>query len=255
MDLERKLGKARLVALILYFSTAVADGQAIPLLPPLTPAELSMSDNPKQPGAAAAILYYAVDTDNQKWTETHALRIKVFRDEGKSYADVKIPYFERFSLVEEIQGRTISSDGKITPFSQEIFDREILKFKKFGYHAKIFTLPNVQSGSVLECSYRVHYKEKIPEVFRHPEKYIFDRGFTFPAANWEIQHGLYLVHGQFSLLPVKGANIDNFAQGMQTVTFSHGLDGRMTLDIRDVEAFEPEEYALPEEALKKKINL
>ena len=255
MNLEGNAGKASLAVVVLCLCEAVAAGQEIPLLPPLTPAEISMADNPKQPGGEAAILYYAVDTDNQKRTERHALRIKVFRDEGKKYADIKIRYTERYTQVEEIQGRTIGSDGKVTPFAQEIFDREIVKYKKFGYREKIFTLPNVTSGAILEYSYRLRFKEKIPDLFQHPDKYVFVRGYTYPAAEWEIQHALYLVHGRFSLLPVKGAQVDNYAQGMDRVTLVSEGGGRLTLDVHDIAGFEEEEYALPEDELRKKVSV
>src|SRR5437899_2520528 len=103
-----------------------AGTQQIPNLPALTPAELQITDNAKQPGSLAMILCFAVETDNIKSTETHSMRIKIFRDEGKKYANVEIPYVEKYSEVQEIVARTIGSDGKVTPFADKIFDREIV---------------------------------------------------------------------------------------------------------------------------------
>ena len=253
MNRRLRLGKASLVATLMCWAVGAAQGQETPGLPALTAAELSMKDNPAQPGAPAVILCYAVDTDNQKSTETHAVRIKIFRDEGKKYADVEIPYFEKYSEVLEVHARTIGSDGKVTPFEQQVFDREIVKTRKFGYHAKVFTLPNVQTGSILEYSYRMHYKEKVPDAFQHPTNYIFERGLTFPAADWPVQHNLYVLHGHFTLLPVRGARVEYFAQGMKAGGLPVDAEGRMTLDVENVPAFESEEYALPEEELKKKM--
>lgn len=233
-----------------------ASAQEIPNLPALTPAELQMTDNDKQPGSFAMILCFAVETDNIKSTETRSMRIKVFKDEGKKYANVEIPYVEKYSDVQEIVARTIAPDGKVTPFTDQIFDREIVKAKKFRYHAKVLLLPDVRAGSLIEYTYKVHYKEKVPDGYQHPEHYIFDRGFTYPAAEWDVQQNLYLKHGHFVLVPVKGARVVDFKRALTTDRQIEKLsDGRLQFDIDDVPAFEEEEYAYPEENLKGKMNL
>jgi hypothetical protein len=230
--------------------------QGIPNLPPLTPGDLQMTDNAKQPGSLAMILYFAVETDNIKSTETRSLRIKIFKDEGKKYANVEIPYVEKYSEVQEIVARTIGLDGKVTPFTDQIFDREIVKAKKFRYHAKVLLLPNVQEGSLIEYTYRVHYKEKVPDGFQHPQHYIFERGFTYPAAEWDVQRNLYLKHGHFVLVPVKGAEVLDFRRALTTDRNLERLsDGRLQFDVDDVPAFEEEEYVYPEENLKGTMNL
>jgi hypothetical protein len=259
-------------ALALALFARALPAQDIASLPALTPAELAMTDNPKQPGAPAAILYYAVDTDNQKSTETHSMRIKVFRDKGKEYANVEIPYLERYSQIDEIQGRTVAADGKVTPFDQQVFDREIVHAGRFRYHARIFTLPNVQIGSIIEYTYRTHYKEKIPDQYQHPGEYIFERGFTYPAADWEVQHDLYLIHGRYTLLPVKGASVYHFGIGIRGDRpggpgpdllggggpgrdIFRRSDGRIQYDATDIPAFEEEEYAVPEADRRTRLYL
>ena len=233
-----------------------AGAQEIPNLPALSPADLQIMDNAKQPGAPAMILCFAVETDNTKSTETRSMRIKVFKEEGKKYANVEIPYVEKYSQVQEIAARTIGPDGKVTPFTDQIFDREIVKAKKFRYHAKVLALPNVQAGSLIEYTYKVQYKEKVPDGYQHPERYIFDRGFTYPAAEWDVQRNLYLKHGHFVLVPVKGARVVDFTRGLTTDRVLQRLnDGRLQFDIDDVPAFEEEEYAPPEENLKGTMNL
>jgi hypothetical protein len=230
--------------------------QDLPNLPALTPAELQMKDNAKQPGAPAMILYFAVDTDNTKSKETYSMRIKIFNDEGKKYANVEIPYVETYSQVEEIQARTIGTDGKVTAFVDQVFDREIVKSKKLRYHAKVLTLPNVQAGCVIEYAYRVHYKEKVPNEFQHQEQYIFDHGITYPAAEWVVQRNLYLKHGHFTLLPVKGSRVEGFQWGLPTnALLQRQGDGRLLFDVDDIPAFEEEEYSPPEQNLKTRMNL
>ena len=250
------------IVLIAFWSAAGlleerrAGAQEIPNLPPLTPAELEMRDNARQPGTPAMILWFAVETDNIKSTETRSMRIKIFKEEGKKFANVEIPYVDKYSQVLDVVARTIGPDGKATPFTDQLFDREIVKAKKFQYHAKVLVLPNVQAGSLIEYTYKVRYKEKVPDGYQHPEHYIFERGFTYPAAEWDVQRNLYLKHGRFVLVPVKGARVVDFKRGLTTDRQLERLnDGRLQFDIDDVPAFEEEEYAPPEENLKGKMNL
>ncbi len=230
--------------------------QEVPGLPPLSQTELLMKDNPNQPGAPALILYYAVQTDNTKATETHAIRIKVLTDEGKKYANIEIPYVEKHAEVGEIEARTISSDGKVTPFQDQIYDREIVKAKKFRYHAKVLIMPNVQAGSLIEYAYTMHYKKKVPNEFQHPGQYEFTRGMTYPAADWDVQRDLYLKHGHFILVPVTGSRVAAFRTGLRTDAVAKTLsDGRLQFDIDDVPGFEEEEYSPPEQNTKGRMHL
>lgn len=72
-----------------------ARAQELPNLPAITPEDLALKDNPAATGSPAMILYYAIDTDNRNWTETESIRIKVFQDEGRKYANVEIPYYDK----------------------------------------------------------------------------------------------------------------------------------------------------------------
>src|SRR5260370_8579221 len=94
-----------------------ADAQELPGLPVITPEELALKDNPAAPGAAAMILYYAVDTDNTKSTEARAVRIKVFREEGKKHANIEIPYYDKANQVEDIRSRTVGPATKAPEFA------------------------------------------------------------------------------------------------------------------------------------------
>ncbi len=236
--------------------TARAEAQELPNLPPITPEELTMKDNPTAPGAAAMILYYAVDTDNTKSTEARAMRIKVFREEGKKHANIEIPYFDKASQVEEIRARTVGSDGKATEFADQIYDREIVKAKKFRVNAKVLTLPNVQVGSVIEYAYRLRFKGNIPDVFRHPGQYLVTSAYSYPAADWTIQQDLFVRHAHLTLHPVKGAEVKQHRVGLpENIAPRSMADGSIQLDMENVPAYEEEEYAPPEDCLKLRVDL
>ena len=254
----RILGAVFLLASALCLSVPSANAQAAPSWPPLTPQDLALKDNPLNSGEPALILYYEVQTDSVKSTETVYKRIKVFREEGKKYADVEIPYFESLTQVEEIRARVTSPDGKSEEFSGTVYDKEVVKVKKYRFSAKTFTLPNVTVGSILEYSYRLHWRSDIPDVFRNPAKYLITETMAYPAAEWEIQQALSLRQGHFVLHALK-------VRGIRTATFSHELpsdairktleDGTVDLEVRNIPAFEQEDYSPPEASLKVRADV
>ncbi|MGB8476385.1 MAG: DUF3857 domain-containing protein [Candidatus Acidiferrum sp.] len=233
----------------------LAWAQELPNLPSITPEDLALQDNPRLTGAAAMILYYSVDTDNRNWTETQSFRIKVFRDEGRKYANIEIPYYDKDSQIESIRARTIVSDGKVSEFTDQVYDREIVKARKVRISAKVLTLPNVRAGSIIEYSYRLRHKEKLPDVFRHPGEYRITEAYTYPAAEWEIQRDLFVRHGHFVLHGVKGAEIQDFYVALPGDAKRQTLsDGSFEMDLDNVPAYEEEKYSPPEENLRIRAN-
>src|SRR5260370_26963299 len=228
-----------------------AKAQAPQSWPNLTLQDLALKDNLLNPGEPALILYYEVQTDSVKSTETAYKRIKVFREDGKKYADVEIPYFETRTQVEEIRARVTSPEGRSEEFNGAIYDKEVVKMKKYRISAKAFTLPNVAVGSIIEYSYRLHWRSDIPDVFRNPGSYLITQAFAYPAAEWEIQQALSVRQGHFVLHPLKGT---------RTVTFTHELpkdavqrtlsDATAELAVMTIPPFQKEEYSPPEESLK-----
>ena len=246
-----KLSAILAFGIVAAFGLPMGGAQAPPTWPPVPPEELALKDNAFDPGFSAMILEYEVQTDNTKSTETVYKRIKIFREEGKKFADIEIRYAEKFTKVEEIRARVTSPSGKAEDFNGTIYDKEVIKVKKFLYNAKIFTLPNAEVGSVIEYSYRLHWHSDIPDVFKNPARYLITEAFAYPAAQWEIQQDIAVRHARFTLHPVKGA---------RTVIYSHGLrqdatqntlsDGTQQLEVNYVSAFQKEEYSPPEENLK-----
>ena len=88
--------------------------------------------------------------------ERHRI-VKVLSQAGQHYANVVIPYSTGMDI-ENIQGRTISPDGTITPVKDaDIFDVSLYPNYIFfsDQRARLFTLPAVENGSVLEYRYRL----------------------------------------------------------------------------------------------------
>src|SRR5277367_1885479 len=258
----KHLGFSFILVVFSCFASTTAgltSAQELPTLPAITPEDLALKDNPAAAGSPAVILYYAVDTDNTNGTETISVRIKILQDEGRKYADVQIPYYEKQTHVEEIHARTIAPDGTRAEFTDQVYDREIVKARKVRVSAKVLTLPNVQVGSIIEYSYRLRYKEKVPDLFRHPEAYQIKDCYAYPAAEWEIQRDLFVHHGRFTLHAVTGSPIKDFyvALPKNAVTERRADKTVQTvqLDLDDVPAFEQEEYSPPEGNLKIRADM
>jgi hypothetical protein len=224
--------------------------QAPPSYSPISAQDLALKDSPINPGEPAMILLYEVMNDSNNSSETIFKRIKIFREEGKKYADIEIPYFEKETQVEDIHASVTSPDGKTETFAGAIYDKEIVKMKKFRWSAKTLTLPNVGVGSIIEYSYRLHWHSKIPDVFRNPSRYLIDGAFAFPAAGWQIQQDLSVRHSHFVLHPIKVARTATVRHNVPDNAVLRTLpDETVELTVDDVPAFQKEEYAPPEDSL------
>ena len=117
--------------------------------------ELKMTAEPKAPGAPAIILFRQVDRDDRGLTahEDVYMRIKIFTEEGRKYADIEIPFWKNSGSIVNLHARTIEADGRIVNFSGKAFDKQIVKARGVKYMAKTFTMPDVQPGSILEYYY------------------------------------------------------------------------------------------------------
>lgn len=156
-----------------------------------TPEELSMKSVPEAPGAPAVILdYEEVDDDISNHSYSYYVRIKVLTEAGKDAADVALTYAA--DVVEydyasenytDIAGRTIEPDGTIVPFTGKPYVKTLERSHEGKVLSKVFTLPNVQVGSILEYRYS----------YRYPD-------YLFSAADWLIQKDYYVKHAKFSFL-------------------------------------------------------
>lgn len=250
-------GQVKFIATLALAAAAVnlalssGRAQAPPVWPPVPPEELTLKDNVFDPGSPAMILEYEVESDNNKSNETVYKRIKIFREEGKKFADVEVRYLEKLIKIEGIRARVTSPAGKVEDFNGAIYDKEIVKAKKFLYNAKAFTLPNVEVGSVIEYGYSLHWHSDIPDVFKNPLRYSINEAFAYPAAEWEIQQEIPVRHGRFLLHPVKGGRITGYSRGLAKDTVKARLaDGTVLLEFNYIPAFQKEEYSPPEENLK-----
>ena len=169
-----------------------------------TPEELSMTSSPADPNADAVYLYREDVTDNKLHMEAVYVRLKVLRDEGKKYGDVEILGSGREFQITDIQGRTIHSDGTVAPFTGKPYEKLLVKTKTLQYKAKVFSLPDVQNGSILEYRYKLRYD---------------DRYYVSPV--WDVQTALYTHKAHFHFTPTDREVLSHIDKGSATSTIAY----------------------------------
>jgi hypothetical protein len=93
--------------------------------------------------------------------------------------------------VGEIVGRTIHSDGTIIPYSGKPYEKTMEKGKDFKYQARVFTLPGVEVGSIIEYRYATRYNDN-----------------TFESPDWYIQGDLFVKSAHYKWLPTTRDLVD-----------------------------------------------
>lgn len=220
----------------------------------IDPADLKLTENPKEPGGQAIVLDAWDDVDNPRSSETVRVRIKILREDGKKYADIEIPYVEKYMQIEDLHARTVLPDGQSVPFDGAVFERDILKAKKYKVHAKTLTLPNVQVGSIVEYVYRLHWKRGFPDVLQHPGQYLITEPIAYPAAEWEVQRDIYVRHTVLTLRPYPMASLQYAFVGFaKEPSVDRQVDGSLRIELRDLPAYSDEEASPPEGSLRQRV--
>jgi hypothetical protein len=224
-----------------------------------TDEELKMTADPKAPGAAAVFLNVEEITDDDAHYESVYARIKVLQEKGKELATVEIPYWHGNFRVDDIKARTIHADGTVIPLTGKPDDLLGVKMASNGgdlqVNRKVFNLPSVEVGSILEYFYKLRYD---------------DNRFSSPF--WEIQHQYYVHKAHYSFTPahafLSGVSADfirdhnglpiNSLQLWQIlppgVTGKQDVKGRFNVDVNDIPAMPKEDWMPPLQNFGYKIS-
>src|SRR6202166_59917 len=204
---------------------------------PISPEELKMTSVPEAPGAPAVYLYRQVDRDDVGNHQYNYFRIKNLTDEGRKYANVEIPFFNKNEDVHSIKARTIRPDGSIANFESKPMDKMIVKAKGIKYMAKVIVLPDVQVGSIIEYRYADQLKEH----------YAFD-------SHWIVSEELFTKYAKFSLKPSQYFPVRFSWQGLPPGVVPKNERGVIHLEVNDVGAFQTEDYMPPQNELKARVD-
>jgi len=148
-----------------------------------TPEELKMTSDPAAPDAPAVYLFREEFVDDNVHFHRVYARIKILTEKGKEeFSDIEIPYEGGGSDIKAVEGRTIHADGTVIPFTGKPYSKELVKSGDVKWMAKVFSMPDVQVGSIIEYRWELQYNDNwyIPPrfylqqtVFTHKAHYHF----------------------------------------------------------------------------------
>jgi hypothetical protein len=202
--------------------------------------ELEMNSDPKAPGADAVYLYREEKTDDNLHYHSYYVRLKVLTEKGKELATVRTPYERRNFKVTDIQGRTIHSDGIVIPLTTKPSDLTDVKTKDFQVNTMVFTLPNVEVGSILEYRLQIRYEDN-----------------TVSSPTWQIQQAYFVhkAHYQFepsrnldSITDSRGNLANNLMYALilsDGTKMKHDVSGRFSLDVDDIPPIPKDDWMPP----------
>ncbi len=176
---------------------------------PVNPDELKMTSDPKAPGAAAVYLEIRQVEDDNLHYESHYARIKVLTEKGKELATVELPYVIHNYKITDIKGRTIHADGTEVPLNVKPEDLLLEKSGEVQVNRKVFTLPSVEVGSVLEYTWTLRYDDN-----------------SYSSPEWEVQLPYFVHKAHYQFLPFKA-----FLPNSNTSMYLEDEDGDILNDI------------------------
>ena len=208
-----------------------------------TPAELSMTSIPEVPNAPAVYLYKEQTTDDFEHAHRYYVRLKVLTERGKDYANVELPYItgQAGYNIDEIAGRTIHPDGSIVMFTGKPYDKLVSKAGRYQEKAKVFTLPAVDVGSIIEYRYKFSFDE---DYFWSPDWYLQSDLYTRQAHYMWRPTNKQLVNDKGDVVSGRVAWAPILPQGAAVKQETPAGKFELTLDVHDIPPF-PEEEDMP----------
>ena len=224
-----------------------------------TDEELKMTSDPKAPGADAVYLNIEEIANDPIHYQSYYARIKVLTEKGKELATVEVPYLRGNFKITDIKARTIHPDGTVVPLQGKPEDLLVSKNKGVEIGRKVFTLPSVEVGSILEYKYELHYD---------------DNHFSSPF--WEIQRRYFVHKAHYAFTPFKAfmpTGTPNTSTSMyltdergrtvnSMIWWTHlppgvkvqtSLNGSYSVDVEDVPPIPDEEWMPPIDSLLYKV--
>ena len=246
-----------LTLLLLAACSAQAQQWTVP-----TQEELSMTSFAQAPGASAIYLFREEKTEDHLHMYSVYERIKVLAEGGKEKANVELKYLSGGDMgynVSDIAGRTIHPDGTIIPFTGKPYERMVVKTQGYKAKAKVFTLPDVTVGSIIEYRYKLRWEDNM-----------------YSAPRWIVQNDLYLRKGHFYWRPTdrqlstedgrtvsssvawtpilpEGAQVKSSTAAGPTLGGSGAGSSIIELDVHDIPPSPEEEYMPPVSSLSYRV--
>jgi hypothetical protein len=249
------------VSLLLVFSLVplVRAHAADPFLKP-SKEELAMTSLPGYPGVSAVVLFREEITKDDLHTMQHYDRIKILTEDGKKYANVELGFVSSTGdddylghgdnkMVEDIIGRTIHPDGTIIPFTGKPYLKVVEKTKGYKVQQKVFTLPDVEVGSIIEYRYATRYNDSVyesPDWYIQGDLYVKAAHYVwYPTARDMISTDTGALINSISWFPILPVGVQMVHRDLPGSDPTGRTSQIYELNIKDVPPLQEEEYMPP----------
>ncbi len=213
-----------------------------------TQEELKMTSDPKAPDAPAVYLNRDEYMDVKGHYDRIYARIKILTEKGRiQFSDVEIPYRAGVLNVRGLEGRTIHSDSTIIPFSGQAYSKELVKAGGVRVMARVFSMPDVQVGSILEYQFELQYDDRWifwPEWTLQERAFVHDAHYHFIPAPLDVNstYEIAVPDPQGKLTPATRLQYDaSLPPGAKL----HDLPSGTDLVMKDVWPIPDEPYSPP----------
>lgn len=206
---------------------------------PPNPDELKMTSDPKAPGADAVYLDFEETDNDSQHSQNYYARIKVLTEKGKEAATVEFEYPGGEFSYGSISGRTIHADGTIVPIDVKPEDLTVVKQGDTRIEKKVFTLPNVEVGSVLEYSYQLRFNMQF---------------YWHLSPDWVVQKKLFVHKAHFQFTPFDALGLVYWPHLPEGASVKTDAGGRYYLDVTDIPPIPDEEWMPPIDSFLYKVR-
>ena len=235
--------------LVAALPVARADQWTVP-----TKEELAMTALREVPGASALYLYKEQTTEDSLHAHSIYVRLKVLTDAGKEYANVVLPFVGGANgfIIDTIQGRTIHPDGTIIPFTDKPYDKLVVKGAALQEKEKVFTLPAVEVGSIIEYRYKIRFDDNTywsPDWFIQSDLFVRKAHYLWrPTDKLLVNEKGDTVSGSVAWAPILPAGVKI---QQREAPLKKGME--LTLDVHDILPTVHEDYMPPLDTLSYRV--
>ncbi|MGC2635584.1 MAG: DUF3857 domain-containing protein [Acidobacteriaceae bacterium] len=207
-----------------------------------------MTSDPQAPNAPAVYLNYEEYMDVPGHFDRCYGRIKILSQKGiEEFSDVELAYPAGIINIRGVEGRTIHSDGTIVPFTGQPHQKELVRTGGVKEMAKVFSMPDVQVGSILEYQYEVQYDDRWifwPEWYLQKRVFVHQAHYHFRPAALDVNstYEIMVPDPEGHLTPATRLVYDQqLPPGAKVQDLSTGFD----LDVKDVPPIPDEPWSPP----------
>ena len=221
-----------------------------------TAEELSMKSYPADPDAPAVYLYREEVVDDNIHIHTVYARIKVLSEKGKEmFGNIEIEYNAGHATIRDVSGRTIHSDGTVIPFTGKPYDKMLVKQGNIRVMAKVFSMPDVQVGSILEFRWVLSYDDDWilpPQWYIQRDVPVLKAHYHFVSSDSRGGNLRYILVNEYGHQIVANQLIDTpvLPPGDKVI---ENVDGTFDVNVENIPALPHEDYMPPLQSLSYRV--